>query len=339
MKNVSWILSILLLIALLLLGCSLGGSNDDGSVVNSETATEAPATPTETTSPPVMILLAGPESDPTRVNETQSLMAALATEKGMVFEHRQVLDAESAPGNLVLTVALPPANGLQELAAALPGVRFLAIGVAEVSGGGNLVAVGSSGGNPDFQAFMAGYIAAVQSDDWRVGLVYPGGSVGQAYRNAFLAGAVYYCGFCNPYFPPFNEYPLYVEVPVGAGLESYQSAVDNLVGQGVNTIHLAPGAQSEELYRYAANYNLRFVGTAAPPSGLEAYWIASVISTQEIDLGLVISQVLSGQGEIIAESGVEISFTGLSEARLEFFREVLDQLESGAIDPQGGEIE
>jgi hypothetical protein len=340
MKNAQRSLLLLLLISLLLAGCNLAGeTNDNVGPIATETTAVVTTAPTETTAPPVMILLAGPDSDPTKLNEAVSVMGTLATENGMVFEHRQILAAESAPDNLGLVVVLPPANGLQELAAAQPAARFLALGVPGVSSSGNLVVVGSSGGNTDFQAFLAGYIAAVQSDDWRVGLVYLGDQAGQAYRNAFLTGAVYYCGSCNPYFPPFNEYPLYVEVPVGAGPESFQSAVDSLVGQGVNTIHLAPGAQSEALYRYAASFNLRFVGTDAPPSGLEAYWIASVISTQQVDMRLVISQVLNGQAVTSAEGGVEISFTGLSEARLNFFREVLGQLENGAIDPQGGEIE
>jgi len=121
---------------------------------------------------------------------------------------------------------------------------------------GNLVVVNTQV-NPDYQAFMAGYIAAVEADDWRVGIVYTGDEAGKRYRNAFLTGAIYYCGSCVPYHPPYNGYPLDAEVPPGSGIEAYQQAVDSLVALGVNTMHLAPSAQSDDLYRYAASKNVR----------------------------------------------------------------------------------
>jgi hypothetical protein len=130
-----------------------------------------------------------------------------------------------------------------------------------------------------------------------------------------------------------------VEVAPNASADSFQLAVDSLISQGVNTLHLAPGAQSEDLYRYAASQNLRFVGTTAPPAGLEGYWIASVISVGEIDLRSLIEQALNGTVDIEGEASIEITFTGLSEARLSFFYEILEQLERGIIDPQGGEIQ
>jgi hypothetical protein len=339
MKQIPHFLIIGLLIGLFASSCSQGDNLPAVTEsIPSPTVNLVEEEPTETISIPFMLLLAGPDSDPASLAETQALAAQIAQEHGLVFEHRQTLSTETAPKNLPLVVVLPPMSGLEELAQALPGTRFVALNMPNVVSSGNLVSVGEQI-NTDFQAFMAGYIAAVEAEDWRVGLVYVGDENGRQYRNAFLTGAIYFCGFCNPYYPPYYEYPLYSEVSVGAGLESFQLAVDSLISQGVNTIHLAPGAQTEELFRYAANQNLRFVGTDVPPTGLEPYWIASVVSAREFDLGEVISQTLSGSVAIELDRSLEISFSGLSAARLSHFSQVIDQLESGAIDPQGSEIE
>jgi basic membrane lipoprotein Med (substrate-binding protein (PBP1-ABC) superfamily) len=256
----------------------------------------------------------------------------------MVFEHRQILSAESAPENLQLVIVLPPANDLAELAAALPETKFVALNVPGVTSRGNLVSVGGERAS-DAQAFMAGYIAAVQSDDWRVGLIYLGDEAGRTYQNAFLSGAIYFCGFCNPYFPPYYEYPVYYEVPVGSSVEAFQVAADDLIAKGVNTVHLAPGTQREEIFRYLAEGNIRFVGTESPPAGLETNWIASVVASGEVDLRQVVNQVLNGQVDIEANASIQITYTGLSEARVTHYNEVLQELVSGVIDPQGVDIE
>ena len=41
---------------------------------------------------------------------------------------------------------------------------------------------------------------------------------------------------------------MYYEVPLGAGPEVLQQAANELIAQGVNTVHLAPGAASDDLY-------------------------------------------------------------------------------------------
>jgi hypothetical protein len=328
----------------MLTGFVLAGCSQDNTTPNETVSVETPTKsviaedPTATPSPPVVMLLASPESDAANVAAVQAEVENIALERGMVFEHRQILSAESAPENLQLVIALPPVNDLAGLAAALPQTKFVALNVPGVTSRGNLVSIGSEQAS-DVQAFMAGYIAAVQSDDWRVGIIFVGDEAGRTYQNAFLSGAIYFCGFCNPYFPPYYEYPVYYEVPVGSSVESFQVAADDLIAKGVNTVHLAPGAQMEEIFRYLAERSMRFVGTEAPPTGLEANWIASVVSRGEIDLRQVVNQVLNGQVDFEANSSLQITFTGLSEARVTHYNEVMQQLVSGMIDPQGVDIE
>jgi hypothetical protein len=333
-----------LLLIGILAGLLLAGCNQENTTPNETVSVETPTlsvvteTPTATPSPSVVLLLAGPESDTAALAAAQAEVEQIALERGMLFEQRQMLSAESAPENLQLVIVLPPANDLVGLAAALPQTKFVALNVPGVTSGGNLVSVGGEAAL-DVQAFMAGYIAAVQSDDWRVGLIYVGDEAGRSYQNAFLSGAIYFCGFCNPYFPPYYEYPVYYEVPVGTSVEGLQVAAEDLIAKGVNTVHLAPGVQRDEIFRYLAERNVRFVGTEAPPAGLETNWIASVVASGEFDLRQVVNQALSGKAELESNASIQITFTGLSEARVTHYNEVLKELVSGVIDPQGVDIE
>jgi hypothetical protein len=339
MNKILRVLLFAILVNLVITGCSQGNTPPDETVsVATPTTGVVDVEPTGTASPPVLVLLASAESDASTLATIRADVEQIALERGMVFEHRQILSAETAPANLQLVVVLPPVNDLVGLAAAIPGSRFLAINVPGVSSGGNLVSVGGEQAS-DFQAFMAGYIAVVEGDDWRVGLIYVGDQAGRAYQNAFLSGGVYFCGFCNPYFPPYYEYPVYYEVPVGSGSDGFRQAADDLIAKGVTTIHLAPGAQTEELFRYLAEQNMRFVGSEAPPAGLEGNWIASVVSEGGIDLRQVIGGILNGQVDFESSSSLQITFTGLSEARVTHYNEILQKLESGVIDPQGVDIE
>lgn len=341
MKKVFSLSAVILMIGVLLIGCGQNTTipEEVASAEPTNTAALPEALPSATPSPTTVILWAGAESDMADLAEGQAALSRVAQESGYVYEQRENLSVESAPENLALVLALPPASGVEQLAAALPQTKFVILGVSGLSSSGNLVVIGSSAPASDFQAFMAGYISAVQADDWRVGLIYVGDSSGLQYKNAFLTGVVYYCGTCIPYFPPYSGYPVSVEVAPGSGVEVFQQAVDNMSALGVNTLHLAPGAQSDEIYQYAAALNMRFVGTVAPPAGLEAYWIASVLSSGQVDLHLAIQQVLAGQTQIDVQNSIEITYTGLSEARLAIFQEMLEQLENGAVDPQATEIE
>ena len=85
-----------------------------------------------------------------------------------------------------VVIALPPDPGLAALAAAAPGVQFLAIDIPDLPAASNLSTIGATGLPVDQQAFLAGYIAGLLAPEWKVGILYqkdtPGG---EAARDAF----------------------------------------------------------------------------------------------------------------------------------------------------------
>jgi hypothetical protein len=138
-----------------------------------------------------------------------------------------------------------------------------------------------------------------------------------------------------PFYPPFELYPVYSEVPAGADQPALETAGQNLLARGVTMVHVAPQLQSVAIYQYLAMNGVYLVGTSAPPAGLEGNWVASVIDNGGVSLENAIRSLLTGEQASAAPSSLEISFAGVSQARLDHFNEILGRLESGEIDPVG----
>ncbi len=182
---------------------------------------------------------------------------------------------------------------------------------------------------------MAGYIAAVQSEEYRVGIISVDDAAGQEYRDAFLNGAIYFCGNCATLYPPYEVYPADESVAPGADQTALENAAQVLLGKGVNIVLVAPGLQNAGLYQYLAQNGVRLIGTDAPQAGLEGSWVASVLLTSGVSLEATLGAVLDGTGVPGSGSLVEINYTGVGEARLAHFAQILAQLNSGSIDPLG----
>jgi len=332
MKNKTGILWISLLIFMLLAGCAqqtetVPPTNTAAPLIETSTPTQPP---TQTSLPPVVVLLAPAQG----WGEDHAVVEQAAQARGLVLDVRQEMTVEQAPQNLQAVVCFGEMPGLSELIAGLPQVQFVVLGAASQPASPNLTILTNAGSLPDL-GFMAGYIAAVQAEEWRIGIISAADSPGQTYRNAFLNGVLYFCGICNPVFPPFEPYPLYAEVPVGGGEAEAQQAADTLLSRGVDMVHVAPPLQSEALYQYLLQRGVRIVGTDAPPAGLETNWVASVVPSPAMDLAGVLDSALNGQA--LGEVGVslQVNYTAVSPARLTHFAEIISRLQSGEIDPVG----
>ena len=135
---------------------------------------------------------------------SEAALNQVAAAAGLQILRQNALDPAAAPAGLRLVLAVGPQNDPTSLAAALPQVQFVATGYTGLTPTANLTILSGSTGNAN-QAFMAGYIAAVQSDQWRIGVISTNDSAGQIYRQAFEHGVIYFCGSCAPLFPPYES--------------------------------------------------------------------------------------------------------------------------------------
>ena len=241
------------------------------------TETAAP-TPTLTPPPAGVILLAPPGVDAALSGQMQTLLTDLARESGLRFQLQPDLSADELQ-DVQIVVALPPAQGLAELAAAHPEVRFVAYGIPDIAPGTNLSAIWTQSERPDQLGFTAGYTAAAITPDYRAGVLTEAGSPeSQAMRQGFINGVFYFCGLCRPVYPPFptTGYPITLELPPAATPADWQAATNILLSWQVGTVFVDPSIADPGLLEQLAQGGINLVLAGPPPESVTENWVASL---------------------------------------------------------------
>jgi hypothetical protein len=335
---------LLLLLCLILLACSSPPTETPAPETPAPATTSTPDAPEPTETPAISptsstelaILLAPPGSDPRLVEDLQATLVELAASTGLEFQLRENLVPGEVEQDLRILVALPPDPGLQELAAAAPGAQFVGIGIPGLDAGSNLSVIAAQGSSPDQLGFVAGYIAALITPDWRVGALSTSDTpTGTAARQGFLNGAIFFCGLCRPTYPPYLTYPMYVELPSGASPAEWQAAADTLKASTVQTIFLAPGVGDEALLAGLAEAGIHLIGSASPPPALKDRWIATVSVDHHAVLRQLWPDLLSGEGGVQISPAIEIGDVNpdlLSQGRQRLVAELVENLQGGYVD-------
>jgi len=286
-------------------------------------ATEPPATPSPS-APQRVILLALPGADAARVSALQGALAELAGQEGYLFETLDSVAAIDLDDSIALAAALPPDPAIANLATANPQVKFLALDIPGVQAAENI------------SGFIAGYLAAVITQDWRVGVISdPSTLAGKAARNGFGKGVVFYCGLCRPAYPPFVQYPLFVDLAQGASSAEQQAAIDALVANAVKTVYVASGASSPALFESLAQAGLQIIGHGTPPAQASAQWVASIELDEIGALRQLWPRLMSGERAIFLQAPLTLAARNpllFSTGRQRLVEKVMQELLAGYID-------
>jgi hypothetical protein len=333
----------LLIIILFLVGCSL---QQDTQTPNGElvfTATPLPtATPADTLTPlsPVGVFLTPPEVDPNLVEELNPLIGGYIRAEGLRF---QVLET-MAPGDFLrddfrLVVVLPPYPDLEALAQRAPDTKFLAVGFNDLDPLDNLSVLRFGGGDYDVQGFIAGYIAAMITTDWRVAVLSIQESEDAlAAREGFWVGVKYFCGLCNPKYAPMGinyVYPKYIDLPVDASDLEIEANVNLLIDRAVNTFYIVPGAGDPKIYSMLISNNKLIIGPGSDfREEYRDFWVASL----EYDLLQAIKEYwpefLENQsgGEYIPPLLInDVNPDLLSQGKLQAVKSIQEEVSAGFI--------
>lgn len=310
-----------------------------------------PATPTHTAMPsptatqatPQVILLAPPGHDEAMVEHLGDLLAGLAESEGLRFQTVSSLNPAELHEGIKLVVALPPDPGISELAVASPETQFLVINNPDLKAGVNISTVNATGNNPDQIGFAAGYLAAVITTDWRVGVLSEqdtpeGNEAQQGYTN----GVIFFCGLCRPVYPPFPipGYPLSAQLTDTSSETEWQTAIGNLQIWNVGTVFVDPEIANEDLYQALADAGMNIIGTGEPPPGLKDHWVASIGAGDPIEtVGSLWSDLIQGEGGVQVDLPITLQNVNpdlLSSGREALVEEMLGELSQGYIDTGAG---
>lgn len=239
-------------------------------------------TPTQTQLPPVGVLIVPPQADPRLAADLQQVLGEQIPAAGLRFQVRPSLSLNDLDRDRFRwIIALAGTENLEALIEAAPEADFLAIGVEGMQPASNLTTIGGEVLRYDQQGFIAGYIAALITPDWRVGMLGLAGlPEGETAWQGFITGVRYYCGLCLQTYPPFYEYPLYVGLPSGSTPDEWQSAANTLINQSVETVYVMPGVADESLFRHLAQSGMNILAGRTPPEQplIQEHWVASLRS-------------------------------------------------------------
>lgn len=339
-------LLVIVLASLILTNCGLGESIPLASPTQISSATFVPPTetpfpsptPTPTSLPPLVVLLAPQGSDPVLVSELQTLLQELSDQADSRFQLRPSLSSVELAMTRVV-VALPPASGMQELLDTPADTQFLLVGIPSIDPGERVSSIRTSAGNMDRVGFLAGYLAAVISQDWRAGVISESGTAsGNALRLGFINGATYFCGLCRPVYPPFPPagYPLSIDLPSGAGAVDWQATANHFVSWGIQTVFVDPVLADEQAIRTLAAAGMDIIMFGPPPESLRDNWVASIDYQSPIEAVKTLwTLLLDGKGGQTVDLPIELVAANpekLSPGRQRLVEKMWSELIAGQID-------
>jgi basic membrane lipoprotein Med (substrate-binding protein (PBP1-ABC) superfamily) len=291
---------------------------------------------TYTPSPSHVILLVSQETNTELLSSLEATIDELATEAGYVLDTRTSLSADEIDSSVQLVVGLPPDLGLEALAASSKQVQFLGVGLPGLSPTDNLSVIGPMGFRTDHLGFLAGYLAAVMTPDWRVGVIGRSDtSAGLAAMNGFVNGAGYFCGTCRPVYPPYVQYPIQVGLSQYEIENGWQSAVDILTQASVETVYVTSEINNQQLLSTLTESGMVLIGGNTPAAELRANWVATLRPDPGSAVRNLWTDLQKGQGGASVSMPILITDVNpdfLSPGRQRLVEAILLELMEGFID-------
>ena len=306
--------------------------------MTAQVTTTAVPLPSPTLPKPVTILVAPDLADPYQASSMQTALKDLAASSGMELRVTRTLAAGDLDPSIKIVVALQADPGLAGLVKDAPNVQFVAVGIPGLQPGPNLSLIGPEGFRPDQQAFIAGYMAAVLTVDWRVGVLGPGPVTtdgGQLVQDAFSSGVRFFCGLCRPAHPPL-AYPQAFAIDSPGDESGWRPAADNLLHAAVTTVYVSPVSSSPALLAYLFQAKVNLIGGLAPTDDLRSQWIATILPDPTSALKQLWPDLIAGKGGSELPMPIVINDTSsglLNAARLRLVNSTLDDLVNGRIQP------
>ncbi|HKJ39906.1 MAG TPA: hypothetical protein VJ972_14100 [Anaerolineales bacterium] len=326
----------IILSALIVTAC---GGSEAPVVTDTPVPTETPVVPptlTATPTVPLAVLVIPATLDAETSDLYQKTVYDLTQASGMRFQVRNTFTTADLEPGLKVVIAFPPDPGIAELAAAVPDVQFLSINIPAVSPSANVSVLGDNS-QSSIAAFLAGYTAAMLTDDFRVGMLMPKDNNDALQSlSAFTNGRKYYCGLCRPYFYLPWDFPQFLEIGAEQDVNDYDAFADILILQyKVETIFIHPEIYTQDLVDYIGTTGTAMIGTISPeqrPAG----WIMTIQPDTIQAIQSAWPQLIAGQGGLTVQSPLGLSDVDpilLSPGKQQDVQETLDKLQRGQIVP------
>jgi hypothetical protein len=344
--RISFSFFMLLISSLILFACTPANTESTATQA-APTSPEASALPSATPLEPTqeatpifvqskVVFVAAPSADPVLSEQISRTLSELAASEDLDFEQRTTFTPGDPTAEIKLLAAIPPDPGLAAIAGAAPATQFLGIAIPGLEPAANLTVIDAQGISPDKAGFLAGYLAAVATPEWRVGIISSSdSSAGIAQRGGFLNGAVFFCGLCRQTYPPFNIYPMFAEAPGNSSPSEWLALANTLIDSAVQTVYIPPGVGDDSLVEYLAEAGINIIATRSPLPGLKERWIAIITADFPLVIRSVWPDLIAGQGGSVLSAPLTFSdpnYNLFSPGRQHLVEKMLAELSTGFID-------
>lgn len=308
-------------------------------VIAEPTITQMDPIPTSEPASIVWISLGG-SMPQTQMQELVLQTQSLAQQSGLQMEQIPAVsmnDLEINTSRIRTVVALPPDPGLEDMARRFPEIDFISVGISNLPEIPNLYRVGAEGSRPEWDGFLAGYLAAIIAPEWRIGILTQSGSEeGERAWQGFNNGGILYCGLCNPQYPPYTDYPFRLDLSAGSNASEWMPIVDQFIKSGVKVAYIYPGVAQPEIMSYLAANGLLLIGSTPPDDDVKPSWIATIQTDLASPFNLAWQDQISEKSPSTYPTRPKIisEYTGyVSEGKLLLLESVINDLMTGVIDP------
>ncbi|MDY6866579.1 MAG: hypothetical protein SVT56_01555 [Chloroflexota bacterium] len=325
------------LLIIVLSACTPGLATITDLPTEAEQISEHPAVtdtqaPTATDSSPTALLLYSAEVDSLALSQTQTALTALAEQNGLTLVTSDESTSVVLTPNVRVVVGVGSGLDLNSLSTSNPDIRFVAVDDPDAVPADNLFVIGDPSVRQQRQAFMAGYLAAVISSDYKVGGIFSSEADADI-LNAYVIGAEYFCGTCRPSYPPYNNFPTWDFLSPGASESGFQPVVDRLVNYGVEILFLQGELISPTLLSYLSDVGILVVSDS-PPDMARNNWVGTVRPDRGAALLDVWDEILSESSGVKIPASITLVDTEagwVSEGRLRLFENMSADLDAGMV--------
>jgi hypothetical protein len=301
-----------------------------------ETTLTAPPSPTVTPMVEKVLFLSPDQLSPLLLADSlQSTLIRLAQEQEWEVLFINTISSKDIGPDTRLVIAISSDPGLEALSIEHPAVQFLAIGIPGLTPSSNLSLIGPEGLREDRIAFTAGYISAVLTKDWRIGLIHQTSSnLIEKVQGSFSNGVIYYCGLCRSIYPPYNNYPILTGLVQEASESDWNDSAQLLISQSVETAFLFSSEMNLSALDYLLDNRVRLLGVQVPPDQYLDSWVTTISIAPEQVLETHWDDLVFGKGGWIEEIPIvldDINESLFSPGRQALVQEMVEDLVNGFI--------
>jgi|GEM_PF-1133428 len=334
-KNTTFTLFLVsLLLVTFLAGCSL----INRTPASTPTPQATPLPPTPTSAPAELLWVSAQTSGNDTLVQT---MTDFASANSLQFRTLTALTAADLTAGTKIAVLQTAPDDLSSLAASASGTQFIVLGTGNP---GNLNNVSSIQAKPEDEAFMAGYLTMLISQDWRAGaLVTNDGPLGSAYADDFANGSKFVCGKCNAFYAPLTSFPAVASEASSSPASTWDNDAAALDQDWLSAAFLDPAAATADvagalnlqtLNATTTGESIYLLSTDAAPQDGSITWAALLTPNYAAALKTMLPQVLGGQGNLSASAQIgltDIDADIVSPAKQDLFNQTAASLAAGDI--------